>query len=186
MAIKIPRVTNNAQRKRAVIDYDAVGLYRGNPRKRLARGFSEKAGRNNLGRITIRHRGNGNKRLLRQVDLLQNKYDIPGRVERIEYDPFRSAFIGLVLYRDGERRYLPVVENMKVGSVLISSRKKVDLAPGNRMPLKHIPTGVIISNIELKSGKGACVVRGAGSLATIIAKEGDYARSEEHTSELQS
>lgn len=175
MAIKTPKVTNNAQRERVVIDYDAVGMHRGNPHKSLAKGHSENAGRNNLGKITVRHRGNGNKRLLRTVDLIQAKYDVPGTVERIEYDPFRSCFIGLVLYRDGDRRYVPLAEGVHIGSVIVSSRKKVDLAAGNRMPLKHIPTGVIICNVELKVGAGARLVRGAGSQASVVAKEGEFA-----------
>jgi len=175
MAIKTPRVTNNGQRHRTAIDYTAAGVHRGNPHKSLVRGHSEKAGRNNLGKITVRHRGSGNKRLLRDVDLIQAKYDVPGTVERIEYDPFRSCFIGLVLYRDGDRRYVPLVEGVAVGATIVSSKGKVDLNPGNRMLLKHIPTGVIISNLELVPGEGARVVRGAGSQASIIAKEGDFA-----------
>jgi large subunit ribosomal protein L2 len=175
MAIKTPKVTNNAQRERSALDYDAYGIHRGNPLKRLAKGHAEKAGRNNLGKITVRHRGSGNKRLLRTVDLVQDKYDVPGKVERVEYDPFRSCFIGLVLYRDGDRRYVPLVEGVAVGSAIVASRGKIDMALGNRMPLKHIPTGVIISNLELVPGEGARVVRGAGSQASIVAKEGEYA-----------
>ncbi|MFO0702883.1 MAG: 50S ribosomal protein L2 [Candidatus Andersenbacteria bacterium] len=175
MAIKTPRVTNNAQRERTVIDYDAVGIHRGNPHKSLAKGHAEKAGRNNLGKITVRHRGNGNKRLLRTVDFAQAKYDVPGIVERVEYDPFRSCFIGLVLYKDGDRRYVPLAEGVLVGSRIVASRGKVDLVAGNRMLLKHIPTGVIISNLELTPGEGARVVRGAGGQASIVAKEGEFA-----------
>jgi large subunit ribosomal protein L2 len=172
MALKFYKPNTNGQRKLATIDYSNIS--RGKPNKRLTHGFSEQAGRNNLGRITVRHRGAGNKRKLRMIDFNQTKYDIPGKIEQIEYDPFRSSFIALVLYRDGERRYVVVPEGVKAGQQIITSKKRVDLTIGNRMPLKHIPTGVFISQIELTPGKGAQVVRSAGNQAVIMAKEGEW------------
>jgi large subunit ribosomal protein L2 len=172
MALKKHRPLSNSQRHFASIDYRE--LSRGKPYKKLTRGTGEHSGRNNQGKITVRHRGAGNKRLMRAVDFIQDKFDVPGKIERIEYDPYRSSFIGLVLYNDGERRYIAVPENVKVGSAVISSRKKVDLTPGNRMPLKHIPTGLIVCQLELVPGKGAKIVRSAGNQAVVVAKEGEW------------
>ncbi|MDP2587333.1 MAG: 50S ribosomal protein L2 [bacterium] len=171
MALRIQKPTTNARRKLYVADFSE--LHQGKPYKKLVRGHAENAGRNNQGKITVRHRGAGNKRLYRLVDFVQDKYDIPGKVERLEYDPFRSARIALILYRDGERRYIPAQEGLSVGGPVLSSRKKVDLNPGNRMPLKHIPTGVTVSLLELLPGRGAKIARGAGNKATIAAKEGE-------------
>ncbi|MFH0830856.1 MAG: 50S ribosomal protein L2 [Parcubacteria group bacterium] len=170
MPLKITRPNNNSQRKLYGADFS--GLHRGKPYKKLTIGHAEQAGRNNQGRITVRHRGSGNKRCYRLIDFVQNKLDIVGRVERLEYDPYRSSRIALVLYRDGERRYLPTVEGLKVGSAVVSSHNRVDLSPGNRMPLKHIPTGIVISQIELLPGRGAKIARSAGNQAVIAAKEG--------------
>lgn len=172
MPLKIARPTSNGLRK--LYQADVSGLHRGKPHKKLTAGRARRGGRNSQGKITVRHQGGGHKRSYRMVDFVQNKFDVPGRVERMEYDPFRSNRIALVLYRDGERRYVPAVEGLAVGSTVVSSRQKVDLNPGNRMPLKHIPTGIVISQIELVEGRGAKVARSAGNQAVIAAKEGAW------------
>jgi len=170
MPTKKYKPTGNSRRHLALVDYRSV--HSGKPYKKLVRGFAENSGRNNQGKITVRHRGAGNKRRLRTVDLLLDKFDIPAKIERIEYDPFRTGFIGLAVYADGDRRYVPLTEGVSVGQKIISSKNKIDLVPGNRMPLKHIPSGMIVSFIELTPGKGAQVARGAGNAASIVAKEG--------------
>jgi len=171
MALKKHRNNGNSQRKYVSIDYKT--LHNGKPSKALIKGRSKKGGRNSQGKITVRHVGGGHKKRYRDVDFLQDKFDVPGKVESIQYDPFRSAFIALVVYKDGERRYLPVPEGVKENQQIISSKKKVDFEPGNRMPLKHIPSGTLVSMLELKPGRGAKVVRGAGNSAVIMAKEGE-------------
>jgi large subunit ribosomal protein L2 len=172
MALKLHKPTNNGRRMLATIDY--VELDGDRPRKSLVHGKKENAGRNAQGRITVRHRGAGNKRRLRDVDFIQDKFDIAGRVDSIQYDPFRSSFIALIVYRDGDYRYIPLPEGLKKGQAVMSSKKKIDLVLGNRMPLKHIPTGVVISQIEIDPGKGARIARSAGNLATVVAKEGPW------------
>ncbi|MFO0704482.1 MAG: 50S ribosomal protein L2 [Candidatus Andersenbacteria bacterium] len=171
MALKIQRPVSNGQRKLYGADFS--GMHRGKPHKKLVEGHAEQAGRNNQGKITMHHRGSGNKRRYRLVDFVQDKFDVTGKVERIEYDPYRSSRIALVLYGDGERRYINAVVGLTAGQSVLSSRKKIDLNPGNRMPLKHIPTGIVISQIELEPGKGAKIARSAGNQATIAAKEGE-------------
>lgn len=173
MALKTHKPITNARRTLITLDY--AGVHRGKPHKKLIKGMRVQAGRNNQGKITVRHQGGGHKRRLRAIDFLQNKFDIPGRVEHIEYDPFRSCFIGLIVYRDGERRYVPVVEGLKPGATILASRKRIDIAPGNRMPLKQIPTGIIISQVEIETGKGAKIARSAGNQVVIVAKEGNWA-----------
>lgn len=172
MPIKTYRPTTSSRRRLITIDYRELSKVK--PCKKLLHGFSEKAGRNNQGKISVRHRGAGNKRRIRQVDMVQNKYDIPGKIESVQYDPFRSSFIALAAYRDGERRYIAIPEGIKVGATIMSSQNKIDLLPGNRMPLKHIPTGTIISYLELKAGEGAKVARSAGNQAVIASKEGNW------------
>lgn len=172
MPIKVHRPISNSNRKLITTDYGAV--HSGKPHKSLVHGHSEKSGRNNQGKITVRHRGGGNKRKYRVIDFVQDKYDIEGRVERIEYDPFRSGFVALVVYKDGARRYIPAIEKMETGSKVTSSRQKIDLNLGNRMPLKHIPTGTVVSLVELHPGKGAAIVRGAGNQAIVATKEGQW------------
>ncbi len=172
MPLKTHKPTTNARRTLISLDYS--GIYRGKPNKKLTKGTRVQAGRNNQGKITVRHQGGGHKRRLRSVDFLQDKYDIVGRLENIEYDPFRSSFIGLVVYRDGERRYIPLPEGIKTGAPVLSSRKRIELLPGHRMPLKHIPTGIIISQVEIEPGKGAKVARSAGNQVILVAKEGNW------------
>ncbi len=171
MTLKTHLPNTNAQRKYVSIDYRK--LHRGKPAKGLIKGISKKGGRNNQGKITVRHIGGGHKRRVREIDFLQDKFDIPGRIENIQYDPVRSAFIALIVYPDGERRYVPALEDFKKNQTVVSSKKKIDFNLGNRMPLKYIPSGTQVSLLEFSPGKGAKLVRGAGEGASIMAREGE-------------
>jgi len=143
------------------------------PMKSALLRLKSNAGRNNQGRITVRHQGGGVKKLYRVVDFKQNKLNVPGKVEALEYDPYRSAFIMRVLYKDGDRRYLLAPKDIKVGEEIVTS-EKVILSLGNRLPLKNIPVGYGVYNIELTPGKGGEVVRSAGSQAQVLAHEDGY------------
>ncbi|MGI9345995.1 MAG: 50S ribosomal protein L2 [Gammaproteobacteria bacterium] len=151
------------------------GIHKGGPYKALVSGQSGKGGRNNQGRITVRHQGGGHKQRYRQIDFLRNKFDIPAKVERIEYDPNRTALIALILYRDGERRYIPAPDGLETGAELISSTQRVDIKSGNSMPLKSMPLGTLVHCVEMKPGKGAQIARSAGAVAQLLAREGGYA-----------
>ncbi|OCA99588.1 50S ribosomal protein L2 [Clostridium beijerinckii] len=144
------------------------------PEKSLLVALKSKAGRNAQGKITVRHRGGGVKRKYRIIDFKRNKDEIPAKVATIEYDPNRSAYIALVIYSDGEKRYILAPAALKVGDV-IESGVNADIKPGNALPLKNIPVGTVIHNIELQRGKGGQLVRAAGGSAQLMAKEGDYA-----------
>lgn len=141
--------------------------------KPLLRRLRKAAGRNSQGRITVRHQGGGNKKLYRQIDFKLNKFDIPGRIEQIEYDPFRTGFVALVVYQDGERRYLLIPQGMKQGDEIITSAKAL-LKPGNRTILKRILVGTFVYNIELAENKGAQLVRSAGTGAQVLAHEDGF------------
>ncbi|ABR32344.1 50S ribosomal protein L2 [Clostridium beijerinckii] len=144
------------------------------PEKSLLVALKSKAGRNAQGKITVRHRGGGVKRKYRIIDFKRNKDEIPAKVATIEYDPNRSAYIALAIYSDGEKRYILAPAGLKVGDV-IESGVNADIKPGNALPLKNIPVGTVIHNIELQRGKGGQLVRAAGGSAQLMAKEGDYA-----------
>lgn len=144
------------------------------PHKALTSGFKRSVGRNNQGRITVRHKGSGHKRLFRDIDFKYNKIDVPAKIESVEYDPNRTGFISLVCYADGERRYVLSPKSMKVGDKFIVS-EKTPVLPGNRMILNNIPVGTFVYNIELKPGNGAKLVRSAGSYAEVIAHDAGYA-----------
>jgi len=144
------------------------------PEKSLLVALKVKAGRNNQGKITVRHRGGTVKRKYRIIDFKRNKDEIPAKVATIEYDPNRTAYIALVVYADGEKRYILAPVGLKVGDV-IESGVNADIKPGNALPLKNIPVGTVIHNIELQRGKGGQLVRAAGNSAQLMAKEGDYA-----------
>lgn len=150
------------------------GLYRGEPHAPLVRKLNKSGGRNNQGRITTRHIGGGHKRRYRDIDFRRNKDDIAARVERIEYDPNRSANIALVLYRDGERRYIIAPKNLKVGQDIRSGQGS-PIKPGNTMPLRNIPLGTQVHCVELRPGKGAQMARSAGAGVQLVAREGAYA-----------
>jgi len=144
------------------------------PEKSLLLPLKKRAGRNNRGKITVRHRGGGAKRRLRIIDFKRDKLDIPGRVAAIEYDPNRSARIALIYYVDGEKRYILAPVGLKVGDTVMSG-SKAEIRPGNAMPLRSMPTGTEIHNIELQKGKGGQMVRSAGNSAQLMVKEGEYA-----------
>jgi len=144
------------------------------PERSLLRPLKRKGGRNSTGRITVRHRGGGHKRQYRVIDFRRNKDGIPAKVVGIEYDPNRSANIALLSYADGEKRYILAPLGLKPGDTVLSG-EKADILPGNAMPIRYIPVGTLLHNIELKPGKGGQLVRAAGTAAQLMAKEGDYA-----------
>lgn len=144
------------------------------PERSLVKSLKRKAGRNNLGRITMRHRGGGGRRLLRLVDFKRDKFGVPGKVIAIEYDPIRSARLALVQYVDGEKRYILCPSGVAVGEQILSG-SGIDIRPGNALKLKDIPVGTVVHNIELEPGRGGVLVRSAGTSAQLMAKEGKYA-----------
>ena len=149
-------------------------LYKGRPNKALVEKKKGTGGRNNSGRITVRHRGGGHRKLYRLIDWKRDKDGIPGLIERIEYDPNRSANIALVKYRDGERRYILAPKGLGVGASVMSGAAS-PISPGNSMPIRNIPVGSVIHCVELKPGKGAQFVRSAGTSCQLVAREGNYA-----------
>ncbi len=165
--------TSNARRQMSIADFS--GLTKKRPEKRLSAGKQRISGRNNLGRVTVRHRGGGHKRLLRFIDFKQSdKQGVIGRIAAIEYDPNRSAYIALVHYMDGDKRYILAPEGMKVADEIVcADRTKVK--PGNRMRLEHVPVGYRIYNVELQMGRGGQIVRSAGSSAVLVGLDGDFA-----------
>ncbi|MGQ9490127.1 MAG: 50S ribosomal protein L2 [Anaerolineae bacterium] len=173
MAIKMYKPTSPGRRGMSVSTFSEVT--RAVPEKSLLRPIRERAGRNNQGRVTVRHRGGGHKRMYRVIDFRRNKHGIPARVESIEYDPNRSARIALVLYADGERRYILAPLGLKVGAQLMSG-PEAEVRVGNALPLRNIPLGTMIHNIELQPGRGGQLVRSAGTAAQLMAKEGNYAQ----------
>lgn len=172
MAIKKFKPTSPGRRFMTVTDFSQ--LTKKEPEKSLLAPLKKKAGRNNQGHITVRHRGGGHKRQYRIIDFKRNKDDVPARVAAIEYDPNRSARIALLHYADGEKRYILAPTNLQVGSTIVSG-PKADIIPGNALPLANIPVGTIIHNIEMKPGRGGQLVRSAGTSAQIMAKEGKFA-----------
>ena len=172
MAIKVYRPTSPGRRGMTGATFEEIT--KDKPEKSLLLPLKRKAGRNSQGRITVRHRGGGAKRKLRIIDFKRDKVGVPGRVAAIEYDPNRSARIALIYYVDGEKRYILAPLGLNVGN-FIKAGSDAEIKPGNALPLKLIPNGAQIHNIELQKGKGAQLVRSAGLAAQIVAKEGDYA-----------
>lgn len=160
--------TTPSKRQMTTVDYSVLTTDK--PWKPLTKKLKANAGRNSRGIITVRHQGGGNKKLYRLIDFKQDKFDIPAKVETIEYDPYRSAFISRILYRDGERRYILALKDLKVGDKIIAS-KNAPLKIGNRLPLKNIPIGSLVSNIEIRINSGGKLARSAGSYAEILAHE---------------
>jgi len=173
MAIKKYNPTTPSRRQMTVIDYS--DLTKKSPEKSLLEPLKKHSGRNNTGRITIRHRGGGNRRKYRVIDFKRRRDDIKAVVTSIEYDPNRSANIALIQYDDGQKSYIIAPNNLKVGDQ-IESGVKADIKPGNTLQIANIPVGTMIHNIELKPGKGGQLVRSAGNSAQLMAKEGDYAQ----------
>jgi large subunit ribosomal protein L2 len=173
MALKSFNPTTPGQRSLVIVDRS--GLWKGKPEKGLTEGLKSKGGRNNNGRITARRRGGGHKRRYRVVDFKRNKFDVSATVERIEYDPNRTAFIALIKYEDGEVAYILAPQRIREGDKVIAS-KSADIKPGNAMPMQSIPVGTIVHNVEMKPGKGGQMARSAGTYAQIIGKDQGYAQ----------
>jgi len=171
MALKTFKPTTPSQRQLVLVDRSA--LYKGAPVKTLTEGKSSTGGRNNNGRITTRFRGGGHKKTYRLIDFKRRKFDVAAKVERLEYDPNRTAFIALVKYDDGELAYILATQRMAVGDAVVAG-EHVDVKPGNAMPAGNIPVGTIVHNIELKIGKGGQIARSAGSYAQIVGRDGEY------------
>ena len=182
MALKTFNPTSPGRRQLVLVD--RTGLHKGKPVKALTEGISSKGGRNNQGRITVRHQGGGVKRLYRKVDFKRNRWDIPAVVERLEYDPNRTAFIALIKYQDGEMAYIIAPQRLEVGDTVVTSAT-ADIKPGNVLPLKSIPVGTIIHNIELKPQKGAQMVRSAGTYAQLVGRDSGYAQIKLASGELR-
>ena len=173
MPLKSYKPTTPGQRDLVLVDRSE--LWSGRPEKSLSFGLNKKGGRNISGRITMRRKGGGAKRLYRLIDFKRNKLDIKGTVERIEYDPNRTAFIALIKYEDGEKSYILAPQRIKVSDTIISSSSS-DIKPGNAMPFTGMPIGTIVHNVELKRGKGGQIARAAGSYAQFVGRDGNYAQ----------
>ncbi len=182
MALKQFKPTTPGRRGLVLVKRD--GLWSGKPEKALTEGLRKKGGRNNTGRITAGRRGGGHKRRYRIIDFKRTKFDVVGTVERLEYDPNRTAFIALINYEDGERAYIIAPQRMAVGDKIVSG-EQVDIKPGNAMPMKNIPVGTIIHNIEMKPGKGAQIARSAGTYVQLIGKDQGYAQLRLSSGELR-
>ncbi len=171
MAVRKLKPTSAGRRFQTVSDFEEITAKR--PEKALTKGISKKAGRNNNGRITMRRRGGGHKRLYRIIDFKRDKMGISATVSSIEYDPNRSARIALLQYEDGEKRYIVAPVGISVGDVLLSG-EGADIKPGNALPMSRIPVGTLVHNIELYPGRGGQFCRSAGTFAQVVAKEGKY------------
>jgi len=165
----------NTPSQRGLVLVDRAELHRGKPVKALTEGLTGKGGRNNAGRITMRRRGGGHKRRYRVVDFKRRKFDVSATVERLEYDPNRSGFIALIRYEDGEQAYILAPQRVQPGDVLVSG-ERVDIKPGNAMPMENIPVGTIVHNVELKPGAGGKLARAAGTYVQLVGKDAGYAQ----------
>ena len=173
MALKTYKPITPGQRGLVLVDRS--GIWKGKPEKSLTEGLRSKGGRNNKGRITARRRGGGHKRRYRTIDFKRQKFDMPATVERLEYDPNRTAFIALIKYEDGELAYILAPQRLREGDQVIASAS-ADIKPGNAMPMQNIPVGTIVHNVEMKQGKGGQIARSAGTYAQIIGKDQGYAQ----------
>ncbi len=182
MALKTFKPTSAGLRQLVIVDRSE--LYKGSPEKTLTVGLTKTGGRDNYGHVTSRRKGGGHKRKLRVIDFKRNKFDVNATVERIEYDPNRTAFIALIAYEDGEKAYILAPQRLKVGDNVIAS-SKADIKPGNTMQLKNMPVGTIIHNVELKVGKGGQLVRSAGCYAQLVGKDAGYAQLKLNSGELR-
>ena len=182
MALKTFNPTSPGRRQLVLVDKRE--LHKGRPEKSLVEGLTGKGGRSNNGRITVRFRGGGAKRLYRQIDFKRRKFDVVGTVERLEYDPNRSAFIALVRYADGELNYILAPQRVAAGDQVVAG-ERVDVKPGNAMPLRAMPIGTIIHNVELKPLKGAQMARSAGTYAQLVGRDAGYAQVRLGSGELR-
>ncbi len=171
MALKTFKPVTPSQRQLVIVDRS--GLHKGKPIKALTEGKSSTGARNNTGRTTVRFRGGGHKQTYRQVDFKRRKFDMPARVERIEYDPNRTGFIALIKYEDGELSYILAPQRLGEGDMVVAG-EHVDVKPGNAMPMASMPIGTIVHNIEFKIGKGGQLARSAGTYAQIVGRDQDY------------
>jgi len=183
MGIKRYKPTTPGRRGASVLTYEEITKEK--PTKSLIIIKKKRSGRNFQGKITVRHQGGGNKKFYRIIDFSRDKYDIPAKVLSIEYDPNRTAFIALVQYNDGEKRYILAPSGLKVGDTLMSSKNKIEIKTGNRLKLENIPVGMMIHDIELKPGQGGKIVRSAGSAAVILAQEGGFAQVKLSSGEIR-
>lgn len=182
MALKNFKPVTSTRRHLVLVDHS--GLHKGKPVKKLTVGLTSKGGRNNFGRITARRRGGGHKRSYRLVDFKRQKFDVPATVERLEYDPNRTAFIALITYADGEQNYILAPQRLAAGDQVISGAR-ADIKPGNAMPMNSIPVGTIIHNIEMKPGKGGQIARAGGTYAQLIGRDQGYAQLKLTSGELR-
>ena len=173
MAIRVYKPTSSARRFMSVLTFEEIT--KKTPEKSLTEYLKKNAGRNKQGKITVRHQGGGNKVKYRIIDFKRDKKDVPAKVAAIEYDPNRSAFIALLNYADGEKRYILAPLDLKVGDTVVAG-ETADIKPGNALPMRNIPVGTLIHNLELKPGKGGQLVRSAGAYAQLMGKEEDYAQ----------
>lgn len=182
MALKTYKPTTPSLRQLVIVDRS--GLWKGKPVKALTKGKSEAGGRNNHGHITANHRGGGHKRRLRLVDFKRRKFGVAATVERLEYDPNRSAFIALIKYTDGELSYIIAPQRLKAGDEVMSG-EKVDIKPGNAMPLASMPVGTIVHNVEMKKGRGGQIARSAGTYVQLVGKDAGYAQLKLNSGEVR-
>jgi large subunit ribosomal protein L2 len=182
MALK--RYKPNTPSMRGLVLVDKSDLWKGRPVKTLTEGLTKSGGRNNNGRITSRRRGGGHKRLYRVIDFKRRKFDVPAIVERIEYDPNRSAFIALIKYEDGEQAYILAPQRLQQGDTVIAANR-ADIKPGNAMPMENMPVGTIIHNVEMKPGRGGQMARAAGTYVQLIGKDSGYAQLRLASGELR-
>jgi large subunit ribosomal protein L2 len=182
MALKQYKPTTPGQRQ--LVTVDRSELWKGKPEASLTEGLRKKGGRNNLGRITVRFRGGGHKRRYRLIDFKRNKFDVTATVLRLEYDPNRTAFIALVEYADGVKSYILAPQRLQVGDTVVAG-EKVDIKPGNALPLKNIPVGTVVHNVELKQGKGGQIARSAGTYVQLVGKDQGYAQLRLSSGELR-
>ena len=182
MALKTFKPTSEGRRQLVIVD--RKDLYKGKPVKSLTEGLTKSGGRNNLGRVTSFRKGGGHKRTYRIIDFKRRKWDVPATVERLEYDPNRTAFIALLKYQDGELAYIIAPQRLSVGDTVVAG-EKVDVKPGNAMPLKSIPVGTIIHNIEMKPMKGAQIARSAGTYVQLVGRDAGYAQVRLSSGELR-
>ena len=173
MALKHFKPNTPSQRQLVIVDRSE--LWKGKPVKSLTEGLTQKGGRNNTGRITARYQGGGHKRTYRMIDFKRRKLDVPATVQRIEYDPNRTAFIALLKYDDGEVAYILAPQRIAAGDVVVSGRSGVDIKPGNAMPLSAMPVGTIIHNVEMKPEKGGQIARSAGGYAQLVGRDSGMA-----------
>jgi large subunit ribosomal protein L2 len=182
MALKSFKPTTPSQRQLVIVDRS--DLWKGKPEKSLTEGLRSQGGRNSTGRITVRFRGGGHKRRYRLIDFKRNKLDVTATVERLEYDPNRSAFIALVRYEDGQLSYILAPQRLAAGDQIVAGQK-ADIKPGNALPLKNIPVGTIVHNVEMKAGKGGQMARSAGTYVQLVGKDQGYAQIRLSSGELR-